>query len=139
MVEKEETSGNASDPVLLRGIEKIVIYNTALSCSYTKQNNCPTIWKNCRFPDFQKFCKFNHKPGIGLGKNVIYSTILKQVLQEKKRKTHSLRLYNNAEKIQDIRLFSFLMSQCLMVQNTLLKSSVRYQMCCRDWDLPSLE
>lgn len=63
------------------------IYNTAFSCSYTKQNNCPTVWKNCRFPDFQKFCKFNHKPGIGLGKNVIYSTILKQVLQEKKMKT----------------------------------------------------
>lgn len=68
----------------LPGPEKTLIYDTVLSRSYIKQKNCPTIWKNCRFPDFQQFCKFNHKPGIGLGENVIYSTILKQVLQEKK-------------------------------------------------------
>lgn len=46
----------------------------------------PTIRKYCRFPYFQEFGKFNHKSGIGLSKNVIYSTIFKQVLQEKKWK-----------------------------------------------------
>lgn len=81
MVEKGETNVRSHS---LPGHEKTLIYDTVLSCSYIKQKNSPTIWKNCRFPDFQKFCKFNHKPGIGLGENVIYSTILKQVLQEKK-------------------------------------------------------
>lgn len=39
-----------------------------------------TVWKYGRLPDFQQFCKLNHKPGVGLGKNVIYPTVLKQVL-----------------------------------------------------------
>lgn len=52
------------------------------------KNNHPTIRKYCRFPYFQEFGKFNHKSGIGLCKNVIYSTIFKQVLQEKKVETH---------------------------------------------------
>lgn len=50
------------------------------------KNKHPTIRKYCRFPYFQEFGKFNHKSGIGLSKNIIYSTIFKQVLQEKKWK-----------------------------------------------------
>lgn len=53
-----------------------------------KKKNHPTIRKYCRFPYFQEFGKFNHKSGIGLSKNVIYSTIFKQVLQEKKENIH---------------------------------------------------
>lgn len=72
----------------------IVIYENILKSNLKKyiikiiKNNSLTIRKYCRLPYFQELGKFNHKSGIGLRKNVIYSTIFKQVLKDK-RVTHT--------------------------------------------------